>query len=109
MLRKTQFVNASENDAKTVYETRVLPSRLTDWKLAQDGETFVYAGDEVDLSVWNTDLAFIGTKKSYPDDSHPSKKRKRNEDLFHGEIWRAHNVWAIVSFIGFLLSQNLKI
>ena len=69
-----------------------LPSRLYDWKISANWETFAYGGDEVDLSVWNTELAF----KSHPTEpSQPSaltKKRKRNDDLFPAEIWRARNV-----------------
>ena len=69
-----------------------LPSRLCDWKISANWETFAYGGDEVDLSVWDTELAF----KSRPNESsQPSvltKKRKRNDDLFPAEIWRARNV-----------------
>jgi ribosome biogenesis protein NSA1 len=69
-----------------------LPSRLCDWKISANRETFAYGGDEVDLSVWNSELAF----KSHPtESSQPSrltKKRKRNDDLFPAEIWRARNV-----------------
>lgn len=97
MLRKAEFANASETSDINVYETGTLPSRLTDWKLAEDGESFAYAGDEVDLSVWDTNLAF-STKTSAPAASGPTKKRKRNEELLLGEIWRARNVRGLILF-----------
>jgi len=69
-----------------------LPSRLCDLKFSENWETLAYGGDEVDLSVWNTELTF----KSHPTESSQSsgstKKRKRNDDLFPAEIWRARNV-----------------
>jgi len=73
---------------KSEYAT--LPSRLTDWKLNESGTHFAYGGDEVDISVWDTSLAFQ-TPETSEDQSSASKKRKRNE-LFAGEVWRAKNV-----------------
>ncbi|KIY69991.1 hypothetical protein CYLTODRAFT_328950, partial [Cylindrobasidium torrendii FP15055 ss-10] len=69
---------------ESVASTSLLPTRLCGWRLAKGDETFAYGGDEVDLSVWNTERAF---KSSPPE----SKKRKRNE-LFPAEVWRAKNV-----------------
>ncbi|KAG8217475.1 hypothetical protein J3R82DRAFT_5620 [Butyriboletus roseoflavus] len=62
-----------------------------DWRLGPNQETFAYGGDEVEVSIWNTERAF----KSPPDGSAASpssKKRKRAEALFPGEVWRAKNV-----------------
>ena len=62
-----------------------------DWRLGPDQETFAYGGDEVEVSIWNTERAF----ESLPDNSAistNSKKRKRAENLFPGEVWRAKNV-----------------
>lgn len=67
-----------------------LPTRLQDWRMSSNHETFAYGGDEVDLSVWNTESAFA--PRSQEVESVPSKKRKRNNALFPGEIWRANNV-----------------
>jgi ribosome biogenesis protein NSA1 len=61
--------------------------------MSDDLETFSYGGDDVDISVWNTELAlssdFITTESTNP---AASKKRKRGDILFPGEIWRAKNV-----------------
>ena len=38
--------------------TAVLPMRLYSWRLAPDGTTFSYGGDEVELSVWDIEAAF---------------------------------------------------
>ncbi|CCL99152.1 uncharacterized protein FIBRA_01167 [Fibroporia radiculosa] len=64
--------------------------RLTNWRLSPGGETFAYGGDEVELSVWNTEAAFA----KRPEDklSNETKKRKRGDQLLPGEIWRAKNV-----------------
>ncbi|KAK0197163.1 hypothetical protein F5146DRAFT_1014318, partial [Armillaria mellea] len=71
--------------------TALLPTRLHSWKLAADQETFAYGGDEVDLSLWNTEQAFQQPPMTSTADV-TSKKRKRKNDLFPGEIWRAKNV-----------------
>jgi ribosome biogenesis protein NSA1 len=61
--------------------------------MSDDLGTFSYGGDDVDISVWNTELAFssnsVTTKST---DTPTSKKRKRGDTLFPGEIWRAKNV-----------------
>ena len=56
--------------------------------MSPDRDTFAYGGDEVDLSVWDTEKAFSARPQ---DESTVPKKRKRNE-LLPGEIWRARNV-----------------
>ena len=65
-----------------------LPTRLEDWRMSPDQDTFAYGGEEVELSVWDTEKAFSASPQ---DGSAVSKKRKRNE-LLPGEIWRAKNV-----------------
>ncbi|KAK0240194.1 hypothetical protein EDD85DRAFT_824627 [Armillaria nabsnona] len=79
--------SSTEAEARTA----LLPTRLHSWKLAADQETFAYGGDEVDLSLWNTEQAFQQPAMSSTADVM-SKKRKRKADLFPGEIWRAKNV-----------------
>ncbi|KAI0797681.1 hypothetical protein C8Q75DRAFT_801608 [Abortiporus biennis] len=69
-----------------------LPMRLAQWRLSSSGETFAYAGDEVELSVWNTEQAFIAKSQPKDESSEKPKKRKRNEQLLPGEIWRAKNL-----------------
>ena len=62
-----------------------------DWRLSPSQETFAYGGDEVEVSIWDTKRAF----ESRPEGSAispSSKKRKRAENLFPGEVWRAKNV-----------------
>ena len=55
-------------------------------------ETFAYGGDEVDLSVWSAELAWQPQPESSTLPGSSSKKRKRGDDLFPAEIWRARNV-----------------
>ncbi|KAF8959039.1 hypothetical protein BDZ97DRAFT_1906298 [Flammula alnicola] len=53
MLRKTIF-NVEDGDSEPQVsrsECGTLPSRLCDWRLSEDSETFAYGGDEVDLSL----------------------------------------------------------
>ncbi|KAF5357795.1 hypothetical protein D9756_001616 [Leucocoprinus leucothites] len=69
-----------------------LPMRLRDWKLSPNAETFAYGGDEVELSVWNTEAAFQVRTEDLNKSAAASKKRKQNNELFPGEIWRAKNV-----------------
>ncbi|KAJ6596839.1 hypothetical protein DFH09DRAFT_1071831 [Mycena vulgaris] len=48
-----------------------LPSRLCDWRLASDQATFAYGGDEVELSVWDTERA-LAPHQASPSDSEES-------------------------------------
>jgi hypothetical protein len=60
--------------------------------LSSDAMTFAYGGDEVELSVWNTESAFHPRTEDLNKSAAASKKRKRDNELFPGEIWRAKNV-----------------
>lgn len=66
--------------------------RLCDWKLSVAGDKFAYGGEEVALSVWDTEKAFQEAQTSQPDNPSENKKRKRADALFPGEIWRAKHV-----------------
>ncbi|PPR03523.1 hypothetical protein CVT24_007009, partial [Panaeolus cyanescens] len=70
--------------------TSTVPSRLFDWKLSNTGETFAYGGDEVDLSIWDVEKSFQGKSETTGNDTQ-TKKRKR-EQLFPAEVWRAKNL-----------------
>jgi hypothetical protein len=81
--------------------TAVLPMRLCSWRLAPDGTTFSYGGDEVELSVWDVEAAFapklqplpVTTSTESPQQPENTRKRKRStEPLLPGELWRAKNV-----------------
>ena len=68
--------------------------RLRDLKMSSSGENFAYGGDEVDLSVWNTERALSGPSvPSLSDTAHGGQKRKKSKPmLLNGEVWRAKNV-----------------
>jgi len=69
--------------------------RLSEWRLAPDGTTFSYGGDEVELSLWDVESAFSPKRQpqSQPQRQLASpKKRKRGGELLPGELWRAKNV-----------------
>ncbi|KAF9559136.1 hypothetical protein CPC08DRAFT_638124 [Agrocybe pediades] len=96
MLRRTAFTSRDEDQQPETSKAQmsILPSRLYDWRLSSDATSFAYGGDEVELSVWDTERAF--QTQDIPATSAPaqggSKKRKRNEELFAAEQWRARNV-----------------
>lgn len=75
-----------DSDSPTSLTTS-LPTRLSGWRMYQD--TFAYGGDEVDLSVFDTERAFQNT---VDDLTAAAKKRKRSDALLPGEVWRAKNV-----------------
>ncbi|TFY63991.1 hypothetical protein EVJ58_g2931 [Rhodofomes roseus] len=79
-----------EGDSAPSAQTSVLPMRLCEWRLSHDAQTFAYGGDEVELSVWDTERAFA-PRDNIPADAE-SKKRKRGGELLPGEVWRAKNV-----------------
>jgi len=66
-----------------------LPTRLRDWRLSSNQDTFAYGGEEVDLSLWKTEMAFLSPSES---EATVTRKRKRDDSLMPGEIWRAKNV-----------------
>lgn len=68
--------------------------RLTSWRLAPNGGThFAYGGDEVELSLWDTERALAPDPAPAGSSRPESKKRKRPKaDLLPAETWRARNV-----------------
>uniref|UniRef100_D8PSH8 Ribosome biogenesis protein NSA1 n=1 Tax=Schizophyllum commune (strain H4-8 / FGSC 9210) TaxID=578458 RepID=D8PSH8_SCHCM len=87
-LRRTR---AAEGQVEA--DIAALPTRLCDWKLAPNGDAFAYGGDEVEVSVWDTEKAFTAPPVVVSKPAPPAgKKRKRNDVLLPGEIWRAKNV-----------------
>jgi ribosome biogenesis protein NSA1 len=81
---------SNEAEAGLTHQLGALPSRLMDWRLGPNQGTFAYGGDEVEASIWNVERAFdLQTDSGTPVDS---KKGKRADALFPGEIWRAKNV-----------------
>jgi len=91
ILRKASCNTGSDRSLQTIDSTS-LPSRLCDWRMSDNRETFAYGGDEVDLSVWSAELAWQSQPESSTLSESTSKKRKRGDDLFPAEIWRARNV-----------------
>ncbi|KAL1749953.1 hypothetical protein FB107DRAFT_294816 [Schizophyllum commune] len=80
-LRRTR---AAEGQVEA--DIAALPARLCDWKLASEGDAFAYGGDEVEK-------AFAAPPIVVSEPAPPAgKKRKRNDVLLPGEIWRAKNV-----------------
>lgn len=66
-----------------------LPMRLRCWRLSPDGESFVYGGDEVEISLWDAQRTF--NSPTNPTQA-TSEKRKRGSELLPAETWRAKNV-----------------
>jgi len=67
----------------------VLPTRLRCWRLSSDGESFAYGGEEVEVSLWDTERAFSHSTEPVQEAPH---KRKRGGELLPAETWRAKNV-----------------
>lgn len=85
-----RMTTLGEDDATISHKLSSLPTRLCDWRISSNQETFSYGGDEVELSVWNTEQSFARTAEHSAEPE--TKKRKRRDALFPGEIWRANNV-----------------
>ena len=71
------------------HDLAVLPMRLCGWRLSSDNRSFVYGGEEVEISLWDTERTFGQEVKQTP--GH-TQKRKRGGDLLPAETWRAKNV-----------------
>ncbi|KAJ3485694.1 hypothetical protein NLI96_g4784 [Meripilus lineatus] len=80
------------DDGNFASELASLPMRLSEWRLSSNEEVFAYAGDEVELSVWNSETAFSTNPGEIPTSDASAKKRKRGDQLLPGEIWRAKNL-----------------
>ncbi|KAI0093605.1 hypothetical protein BDY19DRAFT_1044938 [Irpex rosettiformis] len=95
-LRLTTLISEDSADAQQDPNLAVLPTRLAEWQLASDEQTFAYAGDEVELSIWDTERAFSSDSVQSIDEGKAvgpaSRKRKRTEQLLSGEVWRAKNL-----------------
>ncbi len=95
-LRLTTISGEDSTDAPSEPKLAMLPTRLAEWRLASNEQTFAYAGDEVELSVWDTERAFSTNLAQSVDEGKgenvDTKKRKRAEQLLPGEVWRAKNV-----------------
>ncbi|KAG1754286.1 WD40-repeat-containing domain protein [Suillus lakei] len=83
-----------DDNSGVTHKLAALPSRLCDWRISHDHQTFAYGGDEVEVSLWDTERAFTPSVESSAKDTpaNGSKKRKQGDTLFPGEIWRAKNV-----------------
>ncbi|KAG2077828.1 WD40 repeat-like protein [Suillus decipiens] len=82
-----------DDNSGVSHKLAALPSRLWDWRLSYDRQTFAYGGDEVEVSLWDTERAFDPPSESSPKGPLAnSKKRKQSVTLFPGEVWRARNV-----------------
>lgn len=101
-----RLTKPGEDNSGPEAQLAALPSRLSEWRLTTKGDAFAYAGHEIELSIWDTERAFSsglqdnseGNKTSDSSET-PSKKRKRNEQLLPGEIWRAKNVCRFRPFV----------
>lgn len=86
-----RLTTLGQDDTPISHNLGSLPTRLCDWRNSPNNQTFAYGGDEVELSVWDTEKAFIPAREQ-GEGIEKKKKRKRGDDLFPGEIWRAKNV-----------------
>lgn len=84
-----RMTKQGHDDRPMSHRLASLPTRLCDWRMSSDLKTCACGGDEVELSVWNMERAFAPAEQSA---ETQTKKRKRNDALFPGEIWRAKNV-----------------
>ncbi|KAI0818558.1 hypothetical protein BC629DRAFT_1635128 [Irpex lacteus] len=95
-LRLTTISGEDSTDAPSEPKLATLPTRLAEWRLASNEQTFAYAGDEVELSVWDTERAFSTNLAQSVDEGKgenvDTKKRKRAEQLLPAEVWRAKNL-----------------
>ena len=84
--------------------------RLCEWRLSEDGSAFVYGGDEVEMSLWDTEKAFSPVSGPASDSmSAEAKKRKRGDQLLPAEVWRAKNVGIMIRPTRLLLLTVFKV
>ncbi|KAF8522312.1 hypothetical protein BU17DRAFT_87400 [Hysterangium stoloniferum] len=91
-LSLVQHNDVTEDTGVAALKVTSIPNRLCEWQLAADFNSFAYGGEEVEVSVWDTSRAFEPTRSLVPGALTGSKRRKGQNELFDGEIWRAKNV-----------------
>ena len=82
---RLNLMSLPHNNSAPAHHSVSIPTRLYDWRLSANEETFAYGGYEVELSVWNTQNAFTMNASSIG-------SGQKTVDLFPAEIWRAKNV-----------------
>lgn len=87
-------------------QTRRLPPNLTCFSTLGGGggqqqpTHFAYAGQEVDLSVWDLERAFGASPASATAGAGGKRKKGGKQvDLLPGEVWRAQNVGPLLLFL----------
>lgn len=86
-------VDLDADDGAGLCQSTSIPSRLCDWKLSDDYQSFVYGGDEVEVSVWDTSRALDPSRRLLPMSAVGTKRKKgQKSERFDGEIWRGQNV-----------------
>src|ERR1700722_5530193 len=88
-------------DAPATSRATSIASRLCDWRLSPNEETFAYGGYEVDLSLWNTEKAFTIDISEYV-----TQKGRSKSALLPAETWRAKNVTLVFSSLASDLPTN---
>jgi ribosome biogenesis protein NSA1 len=66
--------------------------RLNAWHVSSDATTFAYGGNEVDLSMWDTERAFQTNQSGGVAHAQAESRKRKRDALLPGEIWRAKNV-----------------
>ncbi|KAI0646948.1 hypothetical protein C8Q79DRAFT_1009105 [Trametes meyenii] len=88
-----RLTKSGRDGAEPSSSLAALPMRLCEWRISSNGHAFAYGGNEVELSLWDTEKAFSQPKGAALQTTPPeSKKRKRGDQLLPGEIWRAKNL-----------------
>lgn len=82
----------ARDNCKTETHACSVPMGIRHFKATHSGAQFAYAGNEVNLSLWNTELAFATEKQSPEGNIDKASKKRGRESLFPGEMWRAKNV-----------------
>jgi ribosome biogenesis protein NSA1 len=89
---KARFTTLNSNDGDLTSHSCNLPINLRHCKASSSGTQFAYAGTEVNLSIWDTEVAFRSASPSSPPAPTGGKRTRKSDQLFPGEIWRAKNV-----------------
>jgi len=88
----TDTSSDARDNPKTEAHVCNVPMGIRHFKATHSGAQFAYAGKEVNLSLWNTELAFATENQSTEGNIDKTSKKRSRENLFPGEIWRAKNV-----------------
>ncbi|KAI0807128.1 WD40-repeat-containing domain protein [Fomes fomentarius] len=87
-----RLTKVGQDGSEPASSLAALPMRLCDWRLSEGGRVFAYGGNEVELSLWDTEKAFAIKQAAVDSPAATESKKRKRDQYLPGELWRAKNL-----------------